>query len=248
MSISTAEFTPDEAGSRAHPAPVARFEAVSISKGDEAKSPRGLSFALAPGSFHALTGAPGSGKTAILRLICLADRPARGRIQLFGRDVASLSRSEAAMTRRRIGLAFPDTRPLDHLSVFDNAALVPRLAGRRLADYEAEVVEVLRWVGLGRRLDDPIGGLTLGERRCLTIARAVANRPEIVLADEPTGGLDAVSTRRVLRLLADLAGAGTAVLMATEDEELAATSGAPMLHLHEGRMTPVEGLASGFAP
>jgi cell division transport system ATP-binding protein len=245
MSTNTAALSPQEAGSRAHPAPIARFEGVSIGRGDEARSPRGLSFALHPGSFHTLAGAPGSGKTSILRLICMAERPARGRIQIFGRDVASIGRTEAAALRRRIGVVFPDLPLLDHLSVFENAALVPRIAGRRHRDYAPQVIEVLRWVGLGRRIEDQPDGLSLGERRCLAIARAVANRPDILLADEPTGGLDSVSERRVLRLLAELAASGTTVLLATADEELAATSGAPMLHLHEGRLTLVEGAAPG---
>jgi cell division transport system ATP-binding protein len=244
MSTNTAALSPEEAGSRAHPAPVARFEGVSISRGDEARSPRGLSFALAPGSFHILAGAPGAGKTSILRLMCMADRPARGRIQIFGRDVASVSRTEAALMRRRIGVVFPELPLLEHLSVFENAALAPRLAGRKARDYAPQVTEVLRWVGLGRRADERPSSLSTGERGRLAIARAVANGPDMVLADEPTGELDAVSARRVLRLLAELAESGATVLMATRDEELAATSGAPMLYLHEGRLTLVEAAPS----
>lgn len=248
MSTSNAALAPEEAGLRAHPAPVARFEGVSIGKGDETRSPRGLSFALAPGSFHALTGVAGSGKTAILQIIGLLDRPARGRVQIFGRDVTSLSRAEGTSLRRRIGTTGPDAPLLDHLSVFDNAALAPRVVGRRLDAYEAEIVEILRWVGLGRRIDDRPATLSVGERRCLEIARAVANRPELILADEPTGGLDAVSTRRVLRLLAGVAAAGTTVLMATRDEDLAATSGAPIMHLQDGRLSLIESPVAKATP
>jgi len=246
MSITNVVTSPDEAGPRAHPAPVARFENVSVSVGDEAKGPRGVSFALAPGSFHTLTGAPGGGKSAILRLLSLGARPARGRIQIFGRDVFSLSRAESAAMRQRIGQVFPQMPFLDHLSVFDNAGLVPRLAGRKVDDYAGDVCEVLRWVGLGRRLHDRPSGLSAGERRSLTIARAVANRPEIVLADEPTADLDPLSARRVLRLLAELAIAGTTVVLATSDDDLAGRCGAPILHLHEGRMTLLEGPMPGF--
>jgi cell division transport system ATP-binding protein len=248
MSMNNVALAPEEAALRAHPAPIARFEGVSIAKDDEAKSPRGLSFALAPGSFHVLTGAPGTGKSAILRIIALFDRPARGRVQIFGRDIASLSRAEAAGLRRGIGVISPDMPLLDHLTVFDNAALVPRLADRRPGDYGPQVEEVLRWVGLGRRADDWPDALSPGERRRLEIARAVTNRPGIILADEPASGLDALSTRRVLRLLGDLAQAGATVLMATRDDELAAASGAPTLQLHDGRLTLIEGAAAQSAP
>ena len=103
MTINTAALSPEEAGLRAHPAPVARFESVSPANSEETGGSRGFSFALAPGSFHILTGAPGSGKSSILRLICMVERPGRGRIQLFGRDVESMNRSETAAARRRPG-------------------------------------------------------------------------------------------------------------------------------------------------
>ena len=248
MTNNTAALSPEEAGLRAHPAPVARFESVSPNKTDETGGSRGFSFALTPGSFHILTGAPGSGKTSILRLLCMVERPGRGRIQLFGRDVESMSRTEAAAARRRIGVMFPDLPLLEHLSVFENAALVPRIAGRNRREYAPEVIEVLRWVGLGRKIDEKPTSLTTGEKRCLAIARAVANGPEIVLADEPTADLDTVSARRVLRLLAELASSGATVLMATTDEGLAATSGAQIMHLQDGRLVLVEPASPGLVP
>ena len=222
-------------------APVVRFDGVSLPGQDEVFSPRRLSFALAAGSFHLLTGAAGCGKTSLLNLICVADRPAAGRVQLFGRDTASLSRREIRLMRQRIGLVFAEDRLLEHLPVFDNAALVPRILGRKRGDYAPQVAQVLTWMGLGKRMDALPGALSAGERRRLAIARAVAGGPEILLADEPTGGLDGESGLRVLRSRAELNGAGTTVLMASRNEDLAAASGAPVLHLHEGRLTVIEG-------
>jgi cell division transport system ATP-binding protein len=109
------------------------------------------------------------------------------------------------------------------------------------------VTDVLRWVGLGRRLDERPSILSGGERRCLAIARAVANGPEILLADDPTDGLDIVSTHRVLRLMTELAASGMTVLVAMASESLAATSGAAMLQIHAGRATLIEGVAQGAA-
>ncbi len=235
---------PDAAIAQA--APVVRFEGVSI--GGVAIGPRRLSFALAPGSFHVLTGASGSGKTSVLDLICAAARPAAGRVELFGRETASLGRKDLARFRRRIGRVFADDRLLGHLSAFENAALAPRLAGRRRRDYLPEVTQILNWVGLGRMMDALPAALSAAERRRLAIARAVAGKPDIVLADEPTGGLEGDAAFRVLRLLAEINGAGTAVMMTTRDEELAAASGAPVIRLRGDRPAVIDGLDPAVAP
>lgn len=208
--------------------PVLRFDDVATSGGQP-----GLSFAVPPRSFQVLTGPAACGKTAILRLACLADRPARGRIWLFGRDSTTLGRNDVARVRRRIGLVFADDRLLEHLSVFDNAALAPRIVGQKRRDYAPRVAELLAWVDLGTKMDVAPSDLSCGERRRLCIARALANGPDILLADEPTGGLKRESGLRVLSLLAQIHGGGTAVLMTTRDEELAEASGAPVLRLRE---------------
>ncbi len=225
------------------PQPVVRFDAVSIKAGGRAMPPRPLGsspldFTLAPGSFHILTGAGELERTSVLRLVCLAERPAAGRVWLFGRDTGRLPRGEAPRLRRRTGLVLAEDRFAAHLSVFDNAALVPRLARRRPLDYEAQVEEVLAWVGLRGLIDQPPTDLSPGERRRLSIARALANRPDIVLADEPTGCLDPAEGEWVLRLLADINAAGTAVLMATGDQSLAEASGAPIIQLVKDGLAP----------
>ena len=240
---------PDAASAPAdQAAPVVRFDGASVGGAGEALGPGRLSFALAAGLFHVLTAPAGGGKSSILRLICAAERPAVGRVEVFGADTATLGGKDLARLRRRIGLVFAQDRLLDHLSVFDNAALVPRIAGRGRRDYAPEVAQILTWVGLGRKMDAAPAALSAGERRRLAIARAMAGRPEIVLADEPTGGLDGDGGLRVLRLLAEINAAGTTVLMTTRHEEPAAASGAPVLRLHQGRLTLSEGLDPAAAP
>lgn len=229
-------------------APVVRFDSVALPGGDATPSSRRLSFALAAGSFHVLTGAAGCGKTLVLNLICMAGRPASGRVQVFGRDTATFGRGDVRQFRRRIGLMFEADRLIEHLNVFDNAALVPRIVGQKLRDYGPRVAQTLAWVGLGKRMDVLPAALSAGQRRRLAIARAMANGPEMLLADEPTGGLDGEAGLRVLRLLAEINGAGTTVLMASRDEALAAASGAPVLHLHEGRLTVIDGFHPAVAP
>lgn len=232
---------------RAQPAPVVRFDAVSLRRSGESAILRGASFALAPGSFHILTGAAGCGKTTVLGLICLAEPQSSGRIQLFGLDTTVLRRKDRPALRRRIGVVFQDDRLIDHLTVFDNAALVPRIVGRKPGEYRTEVIEVLTWVGLGKRLDATPSALSPGEKRRLAIARAVANRPDILIADEPTGGIDAAAGRRILRLLAELNQAGTTVVMASRDEALAASSGAPILSLRDGRISTLDNVERAVA-
>ncbi|MEO8812998.1 MAG: ATP-binding cassette domain-containing protein [Caulobacteraceae bacterium] len=211
------------------------FDGVHLPRPGDAAPLEDLSFAVAAGSVHMIAGPPGAGKTAIVELILGALRPARGRIELFARDAAHLRRRDWPLVRRRIGTIFQDLRLLDRLSAFDNVAMIPRIAGRRPGDYRDEVLEVLAWVGLGRSPAAPAGALNLRDRRRLALARAVIGRPDLVIADEPTGGLDQPASLSLLRRLADLNRAGTTLIVATADEEMAEGLGAPVLWLDGGR-------------
>jgi cell division transport system ATP-binding protein len=217
--------------------PVVRFEGVGLRYGRSPEVLKDLSFALNPGSFHFLTGASGAGKTSLLKLIQLALPPSRGQISLFGRDRASLKRAELPYMRRRIGVVFPDKRLLDHLNAFDNVALPLRIAGAKPADYRTDVAELLAWVGLGDRMDALPRSLSGGEQQRLAIARAVVNRPDVLLADEPTGDVDHEMALRILRLFVELNRLGATVLIATHDETLVARSGKPVMHLEHGEIT-----------
>jgi cell division transport system ATP-binding protein len=180
-----------------------------------------LSLTLPVGGTRVLAGAPGSGKTAVLDMIGLARTPAAGGLDLFGQDVARIPRAERYRLRRRIGMIFQDLRLIDELSVHANVALAAVAAGREPDDYGRDVQELLAWVGLGRRAEAAAGTLTEEGRSRLAVARAVINRPELVIADDPAGP----AGRTVLRLLAELNGGGAAVLVASSDEALIATAG-----------------------
>lgn len=197
---------------------------------------RDIHLTLAPGSFHFLTGASGAGKSSLLKLIYLANEPSRGLVRLFGRDMATLPRSELPWIRRRIGVVFQEYRLLDHLSAFDNAALPLRIAGRKLETYRADVTELLSWVGLGGRMHALPPTLSGGEKQRLAIARAVVAKPDILLADEPTGNVDADMAQRILRLLIELNRQGTTVLVSSHDRDLVERSGQPVVHLEGGRL------------
>ena len=216
---------------------IVRFEDVSMRYGRGPEVLRDLDFVLPTGSFHFVTGPSGAGKTSLLRLISLAARPTSGRLELFGRDVARAGPSARPALRRRIGVVFQDLLLLDHLSVFDNAALPLRISGARASEYRSDVAELLNWVGLGGRMDSLPQTLAGGEQQRLAIARAVVNRPEILLADEPTGNVDHEMAIRLFRLFVELNRLGTTVLIATHDQDLIARSNRPVLHLDKGRLS-----------
>jgi cell division transport system ATP-binding protein len=230
----TAEFGSPEA--------VVRFEGVSMRYGRESEVLKDITFNLPRGSFHFLTGPSGSGKSTLLKLIYLAEQASRGRIEIFGQDLALLKRKDRPLMRRRVGVVFQEFRLLDHLSVFDNAALAPRIGGRKPADYRADVADLLGWVGLGERMHAMPPALSGGEKQRLAIARAVINRPDILLADEPTGNVDDAMALRILRLFQELNRVGATVLIASHDMTLVARSGMPVINLEAGRLAPMAGL------
>jgi cell division transport system ATP-binding protein len=215
---------------------VVRFENVGMRYGLGPEVLRDLSFRIDPHSFQFLTGPSGAGKTSLLRLLYLSLKPTRGLITLFGHDVATLAPDALATLRRRIGIVFQDFRLLDHMNTYENVALPLRVLGREEASYRNEVTELLQWVGLGERMWALPPVLSGGEKQRAAIARAVIARPQLLLADEPTGNVDPVLARRLLRLFVELNKSGTSVVIATHDIALMDLLDARRLVLHEGRM------------
>lgn len=193
-----------------------------------------VSFSLPAGSFHFLTGASGAGKSSLMRLMYLAHRPSRGMISLFGRDVSTIPRRELPALRRRIGVVFQDFRLIDHLSALDNVALPLRIAGARESQIRDHVAELLRWVGLDEQIDARPPTLSGGEQQRVAIARAVIGRPQILLADEPTGNVDDEIALRLMRLLEELNKIGTTVVVATHNERLIERFSYPCFHIEDG--------------
>ena len=216
---------------------VVRFENVGMRYGEGPEVLRDLSFELAEGSFHFLTGDSGAGKSSLLRLLYLARQPTRGAMTLFGRDVALLSRRERAEQRRKIGVVFQDFRLLDHLTAFDNVALPLRIAGEREDIVRSHVEELLAWVGLGDSLDARPPTLSGGEQQRVAIARAVISNPSILLADEPTGNVDDRIAMRLMHLFQEMHRQGTCVMIATHNHALVAAFQHPQLHLENGMLS-----------
>jgi cell division transport system ATP-binding protein len=215
---------------------VVRFENVGLRYGLGPEVLRDLSFQIEPHSFQFLTGPSGAGKTSLLRLLFLSLRPTRGLITIFNNDVATLSKDSLATLRRRIGIVFQDFRLLDHMTTYENIALPFRVMGKDEASYRDEVVELLRWVGLGDRMNALPPVLSGGEKQRAAIARAVIARPQLLLADEPTGNVDPSLAQRLLRLFIELNKSGTTVVIATHDIGLMDQYDTRRLVLHEGRL------------
>ena len=193
------------------------FEDVGLRYGTGSEILSDISFSIEPRSFQFLTGPSGAGKTTLLKLVLMSLKPTRGRITLFGQDAATLDKDKVTDIRRRIGVVFQDFRLLDHLTLYENVALPLRVIGREETSYRAEVLELLRWVGLETRITSLPTLLSGGEKQRAAIARALIVRPELLLADEPTGNLDPTLARRLLRLFVELHKSGTSVVIATHD-------------------------------
>ncbi|MGB3377179.1 cell division ATP-binding protein FtsE [Allopontixanthobacter sediminis] len=196
------------------------FDNVGLRYGTDREVLSDVSFTLYPGSFYFLTGASGAGKTSLLRLLYLAQRPSRGGISMFGTDVITLPRSRLPAFRRRLGVVFQDFRLVPHLSAFDNIALPLRVAGMREADLAGPVSDMLEWVGLTSRAHARPATLSGGEQQRVAIARAVIGRPDLLVADEPTGNVDPEMALKLLRLFEALNRLGTTVVVATHDVHL----------------------------
>ncbi len=199
---------------------IVHFDNVGLRYGTDREVLSDVSFTLFPGSFYFLTGASGAGKTSLLKLLYLALRPSRGMIRMFGADAITLPRDRLPALRRRIGVVFQDFRLVPHLSAFDNVALPLRVAGMAEKDLLKPVAEMLDWVGLSGRMEARPATLSGGEQQRVAIARAVIGRPEMLVADEPTGNVDPEMAVKLLRLFEALNRLGTTVVVATHDVHL----------------------------
>jgi cell division transport system ATP-binding protein len=197
---------------------------------------RDIDLPLQAGSFHVLLGAGGAGKTSMLRMIAMTTGLSAGSMMVFGEDPAATDHAGRAGLRRRIGMIFQDLRLLDHLSVRDNIALPLRIAETPPDEIERSVDELLDWLRIGEASDRRPPELSMAERQLTAVARAVINRPALLLADEPTASLDPSRTEQVLHLLLELHRSGTAVLLATHDRNLLGGEPIPHLVLHDGRL------------
>jgi len=195
-----------------------------------------VNFELSRGEMAFLIGHSGAGKSTLLRLIALLERPSRGQVLFGGRNIGRLSAGQIPRLRRRIGVIFQDHKLLTDRKVLDNVALPLLIAGLRWADIRKRVRAALDLVGLRDKEKMPIPTLSGGEQQRVGIARAMVSKPDVLLADEPTGNLDPELSAELMRLFCTLNELGTTVLIATHDLGLIERLGKRTLELRAGHM------------
>ncbi len=211
-----------------------RLENIGKRYGTDSEILRDVSLKLDDGGFYFLTGSSGAGKTTLLKIIYLAERPSRGLITLFDTDASAADRGTHTALRRRIGIVFQDFRLVEHLSVRDNVALPLRIAGAPEREIRENVPELLGWMGLEGKLDFRPATLSGGEQQRVAIARAIVRRPDLLIADEPTGNVDDEIAMLLVRVFERINKLGTTVLIATHDVAFARQFAHRRYHIDRG--------------
>ena len=202
-----------------------------------------VSFEVAKGEFVFLTGHSGAGKSTVLKLLWGERKPTRGEVRVAGFALMDLKRTEVPRLRRRIGIVFQDFRLLEDRTAEENVALALEATGARADLIPARTLKVLTQVGLSSKTRSYPRELSGGEQQRVAMARALANDPALILADEPTGNLDEKATRAVFQLLREINAGGTCVLMATHDPSLIRDTPYRVLELRQGRLVGPEAAA-----
>ena len=214
------------------------FSAVSKRYAGGQEALRGVSFALEAGEFAFLTGHSGAGKSTLLKLIPAIERPTSGSVIVNGQNVGALKRSAVPYLRRNLGLVFQDQKLLYDRSIYDNVMLPLSFSGQPPREAARRARAALDKVGLlARERANPIQ-LSGGEQQRLAIARAVVNRPAMLVADEPTANLDAESAGRIIDIFVSFHQVGVTLLIATHDQALIGRYGKRVLRLVEGKLAP----------
>ena len=211
--------------------PVVDMQNVSIRYGRDPEVLSDIKLSLDKGSFHFLTGKSGAGKTSLLSMMYLAQKPSRGTVTVFGTNIGFANRDTMALMRRRIGVVFQDFSLLEHMTAYDNVAVPLRVRGMNESEIAKRVKELLHWVELDKSVNKICSTLSGGEKQRVAIARAVINRPEILLADEPTGNVDDDIAVKLMKLFVELNRLGTTVVIATHSQELISKYNYPRIHL-----------------
>lgn len=200
---------------------------------------RNVSLTAKKGDIIFLTGASGAGKTTLLKLLCRIEIPTKGVVEIGGKDVSTLKSNAVQQLRQRIGVAYQDFRLLPRQSVYQNIAMAMEIKFKSHKEIKERVHELLEKLDLTAKLDKPAGKLSRGEQQRVVIARAAANAPPLILADEPTGNLDAETTGKVMTLFKELNNSGSVIIIATHDQTILQNNKYRKFELHHGRLEEI---------
>jgi len=195
-----------------------------------------ISFEIKEKEFVSIVGRSGAGKTTLLKLLLAEEKPTRGRVFFDSIDVHKIKKSRLHQIRRRIGTVFQDYKLLPSKTIFENVAYPLEVTEATDQEIKRRVPEVLEIVGLSERIDNFPAELSQGECQRAAIARALIHRPDVILADEPTGNLDPYNTSDILRLLLKIHQLGTTVILATHNKEIVNSLKKRVITLEEGRL------------
>ncbi len=212
------------------------FQGVSKHYSDRGVALEDVSLQIDPGEFVSVAGRSGAGKSTVIKLLIGEERPSKGRVFFGQYEVNKLQDSELPAFRRHIGVVFQDFRLLPAKTAYENVAFALEVAGRPQREIMELVPQVLDMVGLGDKMKNFPNELSGGERQRVAIARAMIHRPEVVIADEPTGNLDPFHTFEIIKLLEKINELGTTVLLATHDREVINNLERRVITLDKGRV------------
>ncbi len=198
---------------------------------------QGVNFHIKAGEFVSLIGESGAGKTTLAKLLIAEEQPSKGTITVGGWDISNIKSKEIPALRRQIGVVFQDFKLLPQKTVFENVAFALEVCGYSGAEINEIVPHVLKLVGLENKLDRYPRQLSGGEQQRVVVARALVHRPKILVADEPTGNLDALNSQDVLELLLKINEMGTTVILVTHNRQMVNMLKRRVIHLEEGMVT-----------
>ena len=196
-----------------------------------------INLEVSAGEFVFVTGASGAGKTTLLKLLFREEEPSEGEIFIAGKNIARLNRRGVARLRRTIGLVFQECKLLASLTALQNVALAAEAMGTPARVSRVKAYQILRDLGLRERYDAGPVTLSAGERQRVAIARALINEPALILADEPTGNLDADMSDEIMRLLLRMRDRGATIIIATHDYDIIERYGRRVISLQRGMLT-----------
>lgn len=212
------------------------FQNVTKAYNDGPPALEDVSFKINQGEFVSLVGRSGAGKSTIAKLLSGEEKPTRGRVFFKDTEVNKLKASELPFLRRHIGIVFQEFRLLPQKTAYENVAYALEVAGRPQREIAELVPQVLDMVGLSEKLQSFPNELSGGEKQRVGIARAMVHRPEVIIADEPTGNLDPFNTWEIISLLQKINALGTTLILATHDKEIINTLDKRVITLDRGRL------------